>query len=161
MISCASSYRICLRRLYVPLVHIAMEWCVPFKSHHMKNMSHLGQRGRGWLPSSSTTSVYHMWRCMKWILSTLWIKALPVIPLLGKLCHALYVGKISSRSWSHLEGGGGVPQVSPGNPLLDYLKMIKKKNCYQKHLYPTVDSSLFANVHVLYCMFYGIIYIQH
>ena len=104
-----------------PLGHITMAWCLLFSACHVSNMSHLGQRGRGWLPPTGPIEISCSWRCVKWTQSALRIEALPGNPPPGKLCDGLSVGRIPVRYWAHPGGGGGVPQISPGHPVLEPL----------------------------------------
>ena len=104
-----------------PLGHITMAWCLLFSACHVSNMSHLGQRGRGWFPPTGPIEISCTWRCVKWTRSALRIEALPGNPPPGKLCDGLSVGRIPVRYWAHPGGGGGVPQISPGHPVLEPL----------------------------------------
>ena len=58
--------------------------------HHIgENISHLGNRRSEWLPSSSTTSVSHMWWCTKWTWRAIHIFDLPSHPPTGHaMCHS-------------------------------------------------------------------------
>ena len=85
MLICASYSRYHFRPLSSPLAHISMAWCLPLRTLHVTNMSHLGQRGRGYITSSRITTLSCMWQCTKCARSALRLVSLPRNPPTGQV----------------------------------------------------------------------------
>ena len=107
--SCTSSSLSRFIFLSPPLAHIAVAWCFLFTALQGTNKHHLGRYGRGWFPSSRTTSFYRTLRCKKQTRSLILIMYLSGNPLNGRmLCYMLTKGRIYNMYWSCPIGGGSL-----------------------------------------------------
>ena len=94
---------------------------MPHVQHHTGGggLSILGHNRRGRSPSSRTTIMYCVWRCMKWFYRVLQIISLPGHPYTG---HAMFHASLGMEIL-YIRGssrGGGVPLRPPVPSRADY-----------------------------------------